>query len=47
MLESTVPLKRFTSPEEIADLVLYLSSDKAAFITGSNITIDGGQTVAI
>lgn len=47
MLESTVPLNRFTSPEEIADLVLYLSSDKAAFITGSIIVIDGGQTVSI
>lgn len=47
MLESVVPLNRFTSPEEIADLVLYLSSDKAAFVTGSTITIDGGQTVAI
>jgi 3-oxoacyl-[acyl-carrier protein] reductase len=47
MLESKVPLNRFTSPEEIANLVLYLSSEKSDFITGSAVTIDGGQTVGI
>lgn len=39
-----VPLKRFGKPEEVADLVAFLSSEKAAFITGSTIVIDGGQT---
>jgi NAD(P)-dependent dehydrogenase (short-subunit alcohol dehydrogenase family) len=29
-------------PEEIADLALFLCSDAAAFITGSNVPIDGG-----
>ena len=33
---------RFTSPEEVADLVLFLASDRAANITGANVTIDGG-----
>lgn len=47
MLELTVPLNRFTTPEEIANTILFLSSDKSAFITGSAITIDGGQTVSI
>ncbi|MGV3665389.1 MAG: SDR family NAD(P)-dependent oxidoreductase [Leptospira bouyouniensis] len=45
LIESTVPMKRFGSPEEIADLVLFLSSERASFITGSCIVIDGGQTV--
>jgi NAD(P)-dependent dehydrogenase (short-subunit alcohol dehydrogenase family) len=36
------PLGRIGRPEEIADLVLYLLSDKAAFITGQAIRIDGG-----
>lgn len=36
------PLGRIGTPEEIADLVLYLLSDKAAFITGQAIRIDGG-----
>ena len=44
MLENNVPLRRFGKPEEVADLVLFLSSEKAEFITGSCITIDGGQT---
>jgi 3-oxoacyl-[acyl-carrier protein] reductase len=44
MLENNVPLKRFGKPEEVADLVLFLSSEKAQFLTGSCITIDGGQT---
>ena len=33
---------RFTRPEEVADLVLYLASDRAANITGSDFVIDGG-----
>ena len=33
---------RFTQPDEIADLVLYLASDRASNITGASFTIDGG-----
>jgi NAD(P)-dependent dehydrogenase (short-subunit alcohol dehydrogenase family) len=33
---------RFSRPEEVADLILYLASDRAANITGSDFTIDGG-----
>ena len=33
---------RFTGPEEVADLVLILASDRTANITGADITIDGG-----
>jgi 3-oxoacyl-[acyl-carrier protein] reductase len=44
MLEANVPLKRFGNPEEVADLVIFISSAKATFITGACITIDGGQT---
>jgi acetoacetyl-CoA reductase len=39
---STIPVGRLGTPEEIAKLVSYLSSDNAAFITGSNIAINGG-----
>ena len=35
---------RVGRPQDIADMVLYLCSDKASFITGENITIDGGMT---
>jgi NAD(P)-dependent dehydrogenase (short-subunit alcohol dehydrogenase family) len=33
---------RFTRPEEVADLVLYLASDRAANVTGADFAIDGG-----
>ena len=41
-LSKTQPIGRMGSPEEIAILVLYLCSDEASFITGSNYPIDGG-----
>lgn len=40
-----IPLKRFGRPEEVAKLVSFLSSDDAAFITGSEYVIDGGTNV--
>ncbi len=39
-----VPLQRFGTPEEVAGLVVFLSSDRASFITGACIVADGGQT---
>lgn len=41
-LSKTQPIGRMGTPEEIACLALYLCSDEAAFITGSNYPIDGG-----
>ena len=38
------PAGRVGNPLDIANMVLYLASDKAGFITGENICIDGGQT---
>lgn len=38
-----IPLKRFGTPEEVADLVLFLSSVHAKYITGQIISIDGGM----
>jgi len=38
------PAGRVGKPEDIADMVMYLCSDKAGFITGENICIDGGMT---
>lgn len=47
MLETSVPLKRFATPEEIADIVLFTSSNRMSFMTGSCLVLDGGQTVTI
>ena len=41
-LKKMVPLNRFGKPEEVADLVAFLISDKAAYITGEVISINGG-----
>ena len=41
-LSKTQPIGRMGRPEEIAELALFLCSDAAAFITGSNYAIDGG-----
>ena len=42
-INKNVPLNRMASTSEIADLVLYLASPKASFVSGSIWTIDGGQ----
>lgn len=42
---SKIPLKRLANPEEIANLVCYLCSDDAAYITGSTLIIDGGLSL--
>lgn len=45
-LNQRQPIGRLGKPEEIANLALYLSTQEAAFINGSVITIDGGWTAA-
>ena len=46
MITEKVPLKRFGTPEDVANLVVFISSSKASFITGTSINIDGGQTIS-
>jgi 3-oxoacyl-[acyl-carrier protein] reductase len=46
-IEREVPLGRLAKPEEIGELVAFLASDKAGYITGSLILIDGGRTLCI
>jgi NAD(P)-dependent dehydrogenase (short-subunit alcohol dehydrogenase family) len=42
--ESTIPMGRFGQPADIAAAVAYLLSDEAAYITGTNLVVDGGRT---
>lgn len=44
-MQNRIPLKRYGKPEEIAELVAFLASDKASFITGGEYNIDGGTNI--
>jgi len=44
-LESDVPLRRLTDPDDVANAILYLASNDAAFITGVSLDIDGGKSI--
>jgi NAD(P)-dependent dehydrogenase (short-subunit alcohol dehydrogenase family) len=45
-VERAVPLRRFGSKDELADLALFLSSDAAKFITGGIYLCDGGMSLS-
>ena len=40
-----IPLKRVGTPKDIAETVAFLASDKAAYITGQVISVDGGMAI--
>lgn len=44
IIETEVPMSNFAAAEDIAEIVLWLASDKAKFVNGSIYTVDGGQT---
>lgn len=43
-IEKSVPMKRFGYPGEIADAIVFLASDRASFINGATLAVDGGQS---
>jgi len=45
-LKASTPMPRFGQPEDVAYGILYLASDEASFVTGTNLIIDGGNTAA-
>jgi NAD(P)-dependent dehydrogenase (short-subunit alcohol dehydrogenase family) len=47
MLEGIAPVGRLGTMEEIVSLLIYLASDDAKFVTGSEIVIDGGSTAGL
>jgi NAD(P)-dependent dehydrogenase (short-subunit alcohol dehydrogenase family) len=45
--ERSIPLGRICTPEEVADVVVFVASDRASFMNGAMITVDGGQRKAL
>jgi len=41
----SIPLKRMATPDEIAEVISFLASDKASYITGQTLVVDGGYSV--
>lgn len=46
-IEAQTPLRRWATPEDIADVVVFLASDAARFVTGETISVDGGMAKTI
>ena len=46
MIEKAVPMGRIAEIDEISDIVMFLSSDRASYVTGSSWIVDGGTTLS-
>jgi len=42
--EGPIPMGRYATPEDVAETVVFLSSDASSYITGAAIAVDGGRT---
>jgi 3-oxoacyl-[acyl-carrier protein] reductase len=45
LIKKVIPMRRIGQPQDIAKVVVFLASEDAAYITGQNITVDGGLTL--
>jgi 3-oxoacyl-[acyl-carrier protein] reductase len=41
--QAEIPMKRLAEPQEIADAIVWLASERAAYITGQTVVVDGGN----
>jgi 3-oxoacyl-[acyl-carrier protein] reductase len=46
-MKNAAPAKRFAQPEEVANAIVFLSSERASFINGINVPVDGGRTKSL
>jgi 3-oxoacyl-[acyl-carrier protein] reductase len=42
-MQNAIPARRFAEPKEVADAILFLASERAAYINGINMPVDGGR----
>lgn len=47
LMDRVVPLGRIAKQEEISDVIMFLSSDKASYVTGVGWLVDGGTTLTL
>jgi NAD(P)-dependent dehydrogenase (short-subunit alcohol dehydrogenase family) len=45
-IRDKIPMRRWARPEEIAEAILFLVSDRSSFVTGHALVIDGGESIA-
>jgi len=45
MIQNSTPMRKVTTPGDVAEAVVFLGSDQASGITGQNVTVDGGLTM--
>jgi NAD(P)-dependent dehydrogenase (short-subunit alcohol dehydrogenase family) len=45
-IRDKIPMRRWATPEEIAEAILFLVSDRSSFVTGHALVIDGGESIA-
>lgn len=44
-IKNAVPMGRLATPEEISDVVIFLSSPRSSYVTGTGLIVDGGTTL--
>jgi 3-oxoacyl-[acyl-carrier protein] reductase len=44
-LKATIPLDRFSTPDDVAEAALWLASDAASMVTGTALSVDGGYSI--
>jgi len=47
MMMNASPAKRFAKPQEIANAIVFIASEKASYINGINVPVDGGRTKSL